>query len=211
MANEATFPMIGLVRLRMATDGQGVTTLVAAQGCPLRCRYCLNPQSWRPGTPVREMTPQALYDAVRIDDLYFRATNGGVTFGGGEPLTHARFIRDFREICGGEWRLTAETSLAIPDENLEIAMECLDEFIVDIKDTDPDIYRRYTGAENAAMLKNLQKLLESVDPDRVRVRIPRIPNHNTEEDIQRSVERVRKMGATRLDLFDYILRTPDAQ
>ena len=45
MANERTFPLFALSRHRMATDGRGVTTLAAAWGCPLRCRYCLNPQS----------------------------------------------------------------------------------------------------------------------------------------------------------------------
>ena len=206
MSSEPLFPMIALARHRMATDGQGVTTLVAARGCPLRCRYCLNPQSWQEGTRVREVTPAALYEAVKVDDLYFRATNGGVTFGGGEPLTHAPFIRAFRDLCGDGWRLCAETSLAISRENLETAAQCLDEFIVDVKDTDPQVYRRYTGADNGAMLENLAALLKAVGPGRVRVRVPNIPGYNDPAGVARSVERLRAMGATRLDVFDYIVK-----
>jgi len=206
MANEPTFPLFALSRHRMASDGQGVTTLAAAWGCPLRCRYCLNPQSWAEGTPVRPVTARALYDLVRIDDLYFRATNGGVTFGGGEPLAHAAFIRAFRAVCGDGWRLSAETCLNAPAENVAIAMECLDEFIVDVKDADPDIYRRYTGADNARALDNLRAVLETLGPDRVLVRVPNIPDFNTPDDVARSLTRLRALGATRFDVFDYIVR-----
>ena len=123
--------------------------------------------------------------------------------GGGEPLTHARFIRDFRAICRDDWRLTAETSLAIPDEDLEIAMACLDEFIVDIKDTDPDVYRAYTTRENEQVLDNLRRLIETVGTERVLVRVPLIPSFNTEEHRARSKERLREMGVTRFDELTY--------
>ena len=206
MGVEPLFPAIAISRLRMATDGQGVTTLVAGYGCPLRCRYCLNPQSWGEGTRVVPLTPAALYEKVRVDDLYFQATNGGVTFGGGEPLLHAEFIRAFRALCGAKWRLSAETCLNIPPENLAVAMECVDEFIVDIKDLDPEIYRCYTGADNARTLANLQALLDAVGAARVRVRVPNIPNYNTPARVAESVDRLRRMGADRLEVFDYIIR-----
>ena len=70
--------IIGVARHRLSTDGDGVTTLVAFHGCPLRCRYCLNPQSLGDGSRLREYSPQSLYDEVRIDELYFLATNGGI-------------------------------------------------------------------------------------------------------------------------------------
>ena len=92
-------PLIGIARHRLATDGQGVTTLVAFHGCPLRCRYCLNPQCLEPSGIQQDITPQELLDKVRVDDLYFQATNGGICFGGGEPLLHSRFIADFCRLC----------------------------------------------------------------------------------------------------------------
>ena len=75
--------IIGIARHRLLTDGDGVTTLVAFHGCPLCCRYCLNPQSLGDGGRFREYSPEQLYAETRIDELYFIATNGGVTFGGG--------------------------------------------------------------------------------------------------------------------------------
>jgi len=140
---------------------------------------------------------------VRVDDLYFQATGGGVTFGGGEPLLHAQFIRSFRRLCGDRWRLTAETCLNIPEEKLDIAMECLDEFIVDIKDLNPDIYRLYTGRDNAPVIYNLQKLLKQRGPDCVIVRVPRIPSYNTDADVQHSLETLRGWGVIHTDVFTY--------
>ena len=87
-----TYPLLALSRLRMQTDGVGVTTLVAGAGCPLRCKWCINKKLLAMGKPER-VTPRQLYEKVRCDDLYFRATGGGVTFGGGEPLLHAAFLK----------------------------------------------------------------------------------------------------------------------
>lgn len=196
-------PVIAVSRHRIQTDGQGVTTLVCFHGCPLRCRYCLNPFSFATDTPYTRMTPQQLYEQVKIDELYFLATEGGVTFGGGEPLLQADFLKEFRRICGKEWRLCAETSLAVPWEQVETAAGCMDEFIIDIKDTDPAIYRRYTGKDNALVLENLEKLAKLLPPERVRLRLPLIPGFNTEEDRQRSKTLLSAFGFTRFDRFTY--------
>ena len=74
-------PFIGIVRHRIQTDGKGVSTLAAFHGCPLRCQYCLNPQCQREDV-WRTFTPESLYEEVKIDQLYFLATGGGITFGG---------------------------------------------------------------------------------------------------------------------------------
>ena len=149
------------------------------------------------------MTPQMLYDKVKLDALYFVATGGGVTFGGGEPLLYPEFLQEFRQICGQQWHLCAETSLNVPWENVRKAAQCIDVFIVDCKDTDPAIYRRYTGKENAQMLDNLQKLLQTVGPERILVRLPLIPEFNTEEDRKRSKQLLEAMGICKFDLFQY--------
>ena len=203
--DEPTYPLLSLSRLRMATDGAGVTTLIAGAGCPLRCRWCINERLLREA-PAERVTAAELLDRVKIDDLYFRATGGGVTFGGGESLLHAAFLRRFRSLCPAEWRLCAETSLAVAPELVTAALEAVDEFIVDVKDMDPDIYRRYTGLDADRMLENLRTLLEAVGPDRILVRVPRIPEYNTADDQARSAESLRRMGFSRLDLFDYVIR-----
>lgn len=72
--------IIGISRHRLSTDGDGVITLVAFHGCPLRCLYCLNPQSLGDGMSFLDYSPEVLYAETRIDELYFLATNGGITF-----------------------------------------------------------------------------------------------------------------------------------
>ena len=196
-------PIITCARLRMQTDGKGVTTLVCFHGCPLRCKYCINPFSFAPDTKRALLTPQQLYEQVKIDDLYFLATGGGVTFGGGEPLLYGQFLQEFREICGKEWHLCAETSLNVPQKQVILAAQCIDHFYVDCKDTNPDIYRRYTGKENGQMLKNLERLLLLVGPERITVRLPLIPAFNTEQDLQQSRALLQEMGIRKFDPFTY--------
>lgn len=198
-----TAPIVACSRHRMMVDGQGVTTLVCFHGCPLRCHWCLNPFTLNPYTQKEMLTPRELYEKVRIDALYFLATGGGVTFGGGEPLLYIDFLQEFRGICGKDWHLCVETSLNVPWENVEKAADCIDHFYIDCKDTNPDIYRRYTGQDNARMLSNLRRLLEIVGPERITLRVPLIPEFNTEADQIRSCNLLRNLGVTNFDLFTY--------
>lgn len=202
-----TFPLAFCDRLRMATDGAGVTALVGAYGCPLQCKLCINPQTWQGRSdgkpPFVRVTPTELYDRVKIDSLYYLATGGGVTFGGGEPLLHTDFITAFRGIVPREWRIYAESCLNIPEGHIHAAAGVIDHFFVDIKDMDPDIYRAYTGRDNALVKSNLALLLSLVGADRVTVRVPRIPGFNTNADTEASVAELKGMGFTRFDVFTY--------
>ena len=69
-------PFIAISRHRIQTDGEGVTTLCGFYGCPLRCKYCINPQSFRDNTKKILHTPESLYNAVKLDDIYFLAIDG---------------------------------------------------------------------------------------------------------------------------------------
>ena len=202
MADTLLFPLWRIGRLRMATDGKGVTALVCAQGCPLDCKYCINPQS-KPFECENRVSPAQLYDIVKKDGLYYSATGGGVTFGGGEPLLHTGFIAQFRKIIPPEWHIYAESSLMIPEKNVYGAAEVVDHFIIDIKDTNPEIYKAYTGSDNKTVMSNLALLIKTVGADRITVRVPLIPGFNTDEDRQRSVLLLRGMGITEIDLFKY--------
>lgn len=203
MADSIKAPIIACARLRMQTDGKGITTLVCFHGCPLRCKWCINPFSFAEDTKRELLTPQALYDKVKIDDLYFLATGGGITFGGGEPLLYAPFLEEFRAICGKAWHLCAETSLNVPEEAVQIAAKCIDHFYVDCKDADPEIYRSYTGKDNTPMLENVKTLLSLVGPERITIRLPLIPEYNTEEDRQKSMALFKQMGIEKFDPFPY--------
>ena len=115
---ELSAPFIGIVRHRLATDGKGVTTLAAFHGCPLRCKYCLNPQCLDPKMVWRNITTSQLLDELLLDNLYFLATGGGVTFGGGEPLLRSEFIDEFCRIKVPEWKVNIETSLNVDRSHL---------------------------------------------------------------------------------------------
>ena len=174
-------------------------------GCPLRCKYCLNKISWE-DEKGRLYTPESLFEEVRIDQLYFLATRGGITFGGGEPLLYVNFIKAFRELCGPQWKLVAETSLNVPNENVQTVDTALDGYIVDVKDMNPEVYETYTGKNNTLVVENLEWLLHHGDPDRIVVRVPHIPNYNTDQDVSNSLDQLKAMGVNRFDEFKYIIR-----
>ena len=198
--------IIGIARHRLSTDGDGVTTLVAFHGCPLRCRYCLNPQSLGDGGRFREYSPEELYAETRIDEIYFIATNGGVTFGGGEPCLRPQFIREFRELCGYAWQLNLETSLNVPSTNIEALLPVVNTLIMDIKDMSPDIYRSYTGQSNNLVLDNLRLIAEAGRQRDCIIRIPLIPDYNTDTDRNASRKALEALGFDQFDLFTYQIR-----
>lgn len=208
MKNNITMPVVSLNRHRLKTDGVGVTTLVASFGCPLTCKYCINKRTWDPAMLSKciHMTPEELYDKLKIDDLYFIATGGGITFGGGESLLHADFIAAFREVCGSKWQITMETSLNVPTEKLLTILPVADAYIVDIKDMNPEIYQAYTGRSNDRVIDNLKILIKEKYPEQIRVRVPAIPEFNTKEDMESSVQILQKMGFTDIEVFPYIIR-----
>ncbi len=198
--------IIGIARHRLLTDGDGVTTLVAFHGCPLCCRYCLNPQSLGDGGRFREYSPEQLYAETRIDELYFIATNGGVTFGGGEPCLRPDFIRHFRELCGESWQINLETSLNVPADNIASLLPVVNTLIIDIKDMNPEIYRNYTGRGNSIVLPNLRLIANSGRQSDCIIRIPLIPDFNTDADREASRAALEQLGFTRFDLFTYQIR-----
>ncbi len=207
MSDIPTFPLAFCDRLRMATDGIGVTALVGAYGCPLACRMCINPQTWHERTdgkpPFVRVTPEELYDRVKIDHLYYLATGGGITFGGGEPLVHMDFLEAFRALCPPEWHFSAESCFHIDPSYIPRAVEVIDHFIIDIKDMNPAIYYAYTTRDNARVKENLRTLLSLVSPDRITVRVPHIPGFNTPADVTASVAELRAMGVEQIDEFTY--------
>ena len=168
-------PIIGICRHRLATDGEGVTTLVAFHGCPLRCKYCLNPQSLSNSGQFPHYDASSIFEETRIDQLYFIATGGGITFGGGEPCLRSDIITKFRALCGNEWKLTLETSLNVEPSQFATLLPIIDHFIVDIKDMNPD----------------------------TTIRIPLIPQFNTPTDQEKSQQILSDMGFTKFDLFTY--------
>lgn len=203
---EKKYPLHVISRLRMATDGVGVTTLVTSVGCPLQCRYCINPRTWQGDMKHRLVTVDELYEELKIDNLYFLATGGGVTFGGGEPLLQADFLRAFFDKYQDTgWKFNLESSLSVPWEQIEKIVDCFDWFFIDSKDMDPERYHAYTDGDLNLFVENLKKLLARVGDEKITVRVPYIEGYNTRENVEENCEALRKLGITHLDVFDYRL------
>lgn len=213
-ATEIKAPIFAVSRLRMGTDGKGVTTLVTFMGCPLGCRYCLNPQCHEPVyagdgvTPadgVMMLTPQELYEMVKVDDFYFQATGGGICFGGGEPTLYHKFIIEFKKLCGDKWSITLESCLRCPQYTIECLGNVVDHWIVDVKSLDTRVYMEYTGCVSDE-LSNLLFLSRLVPQERVTVKIPRIPGYNDERNLDDDVARIKELGFDNVTLIQYIIR-----
>lgn len=205
MSNMAA-PVLGINRLRINVDGVGLRTLICMYGCPLRCQYCLNPHSWDLSHKPQFLTPEELYDKVKLDNLYFQTSSGGITFGGGEPLLHSNFINEFKKLCPPEWNFNIETSLNVPINNLMDIVNIFDTFTIDIKTINPDIYKKYTGVNNATVIENLKYLLDTISAEQVIVRVPNIPAYTTPNDIEESISYLRSVGVTQIRPFDYVIK-----
>lgn len=194
--------VFGVSRLRMNTDGEGVTTLVTLHGCPLRCKYCINPEGLSSKTKIYTVSAAQLYDRIKLDELYFLATGGGVTFGGGEPLLYPDFIKEFSSLCPNI-NINIETSLNVPWENIAKVLGFVKHFYVDVKDCNNEIYRSYTGCDNKRMLENLKRLAYSAGKDKITARLPLIPKYNTDLDREESKKILNRFGITDIDIFTY--------
>ena len=140
-------------------DGPGVRVVAFAQGCPLRCLYCHNPDTWEP-SGGEETTAGELFDrAVRCREYFGR--RGGVTFSGGEPLLQPEFVRAWFTLCKGAGLHTAlDTSGCISGEGTERVLDVTDLVILDYKFTDAEAYRRNTRCEKEKVDAFLQRLQE---------------------------------------------------
>lgn len=200
--NHNKVSLIGIERLRYLTDGPGITTLVGFQGCPLNCVYCLNPQCHDKST-LNRYSPSSLIEELKWDGVYFSATGGGITFGGGEPLLYPSFINEFRKQAPDDWAINVETSLNISLNLLQQLIPIIDYYIVDIKETNPIIYERYTGCDNSRVIENLRFLLDNSLGNKIEVRVPEIPDYNTDNDIYKSIVILKQMGVEHISFLTY--------
>ena len=199
------YPIQNISRLRMGSDGEGVRALITLNGCPLRCRYCINPHTWDGSLLPVNLTAEEIYKRVSVDRLYILATNGGITFGGGEPLLYPGLISEMRGLCGPEMTIYVETSLHVPWENIEASLDAVDRYFVDIKTMDAVLYKEYTGMELDLSLENLKRLLKRKAADSIVVRIPIIPGMADESKQEETRAKLYDIGIRRFDLFTYVI------
>jgi pyruvate formate lyase activating enzyme len=99
------------------------------------------------------------------------------------------------------WQRRVETSLNVSWEIIESLVFDINEWIIDIKDSNLDIYRSYTGGDGSHVYENVCKLSQAIGEKRLTIRIPEIPDYNTEENMMASMEVYEHLG--NLDVFKY--------
>lgn len=177
-----------------ALDGPGIRTVIFFTGCPMRCKYCHNPDTWTGG---EERDEEELADfCVRYKPYY--GSDGGVTLSGGEPLMQksgaVKLLKCLRE-RKIHTALDTGGGVFCPE-----AFELSDLTIIDIKHYDAEKFRSLTGVAQGELVKSLEYLREHGKRFWVRhVCVPGITE--TAEDIKKIKEMAA--GAEKIELLPY--------
>jgi pyruvate formate lyase activating enzyme len=187
-------------------DGPGIRVTVFMKGCPLDCWWCHNPEGKETGIRMveridrvgekefttleqvgHEYTPAEILAKVESDRVFMEHSEGGVTFSGGEPLMQPVFLLETLKLLKQSgFHTTVDTSGYARSEILRSVMPFTDLFLYDIKHTDPEIHRRFTGVSNELIISNLDMLLK--EGKDVMIRIPVIPGVSADT---RSMEQLK--------------------
>ena len=210
---------IGLVHsweLVTAVDGPGTRMTIFLSGCPLRCKYCHNPDTME----MKEGTLEKIDDVVRRVLRYkpiFNASGGGLTLSGGEPLFQIAFTRRLlKAMHDAGVHTTIDTSGYLGARLTDEDLDNIDLFLLDVKSGDPDIYEHVTARQLQPTIDFGDRLHAKGKP--VWVRFVVVPGlTDGEENVQRvadivarwkgTVERVEvlpfhNMGADKWDKID---------
>ena len=175
-------------------DGPGIRTVFFFQGCPFRCAYCHNPDTWafREGT---RMSLSAMLAVLEENRPYFRG-GGGVTISGGECLFQADFVMDFLAECrnrgihtvidtSGMSVCASSTTKVLPKARI---FKDADLILLDVKFCSEEQYRRYTAGTLSEVLETLSAVQETGTP--VWVRQVVLPGINDTEDDLRQLKNI---------------------
>ncbi|MDO5672480.1 MAG: pyruvate formate-lyase-activating protein [Actinomycetaceae bacterium] len=151
-----------------AVDGPGTRLTVFLAGCPLRCLYCHNPDTFQ----MRQGQPVFASDVMQRISQYrkiFEVTGGGVTFSGGEPLMQRAFLANL--LAGAKARgvhTTVDTSGFLGANMSDQMIENTDLVLLDIKSGLPETYKRATGRDLEPTIRFGERLNEAGVPIWVR-------------------------------------------
>lgn len=151
----------------------------------------------------RELSSGELLQELLRDRPFYAASGGGITFSGGEPVLHARFLEEFLPLARGEGlHVTLETAGSYPFELLEPLLPHVDLVLFDLKVVDQERHQRYTSRDNAVILENLRRLLDAGTT--LEVRMPVVPGRNADDrNVQETAELLASLGVGRLTLLPY--------
>lgn len=138
-------------------DGPGIRYVIFMQGCPMRCLYCHNPDTWEVGIGQEITTDEILVEYQKNRSFY---TKGGITVTGGEPLLQTDFLIDlFKKAKSENIHTCIDTSgVTYKADNkayiakLDELMKYTDLCMLDIKHIDPEKHKKLTGKDNTDIL-----------------------------------------------------------
>lgn len=147
-------------------DGPGIRYVVFFQGCPMRCLYCHNPDTWEFGKGEQMTADEVLSGLLRNRSFY---TTGGLTATGGEPLAQMEFLTElFTKARENSIHTTLDTSGIMFDPADTAAMDRLmavtDLVMLDIKHILPEEHKKLTGHANSRILAFAEYLKEQKKP-----------------------------------------------
>ncbi len=196
-------------------DGPGIRTIVFFKGCFLRCRWCCNPESQsyrieemteggKTRSVGRDVTVRELMDEISADAVYYRRSGGGVTLSGGECMAQPEFCEALLRAAKEYGYDTAiETTACASREVVERLLPHVDHFLMDIKHTNSEKHRAYTGSPNELILANARFIAENAR--HLVIRVPVVPTFNATDaeiaDIARFAASLQNV--TELHLLPY--------
>lgn len=180
-----------------AVDGPGIRTVAFLQGCPARCIYCHNPDTWEKGKGTVYESSQIVRLAKRYQPYY--GTQGGVTFSGGEPLLQGEFIiKCMEELNSAGIQSIIDTSGTYFDCFTSDAIELSQLVLLDVKHSSPQTFQKITALPQDNLMKVIDVINEKDKPVWVRqVMIPGI--NDTKKNIEelnqfiKSIKHVEKV------------------
>ncbi|GAA3394952.1 pyruvate formate-lyase-activating protein [Cryptosporangium minutisporangium] len=154
--------------LSIGVDGPGTRLVLFTAGCPLRCQYCENPDTWYRRNGVLTSVEDVM-EKVRRYRRLFDVTGGGVTISGGEPLLQAQFTAEVLAACAAEGIHTAlDTSGFLGCHATDEMLADVGLVLLDIKSWNPATYRRVTGRELVPTLAFAERLARLARPTWIR-------------------------------------------
>ena len=140
-----------------AVDGPGIRYVVFMQGCPLRCLFCHNPDTWEM-KDGKEYTPEEIVKKILPFKVFF-GSNGGVTISGGEPLMQPEFTLELIKALKAEGIHTAiDTSGGVPLSRCIDTVREADMLLLDIKGITDELSEKVTGKPD--VLKREKEILD---------------------------------------------------
>lgn len=177
-------------------DGPGIRTIVFLKGCPLRCKWCCNPESQsgkvqtmtvagEPKVMGQDVTVEEVMAEVLKDSAHFRRSGGGLTLSGGECLLQPEFASALLQAAKANGITTAieTTGFASFDMIEDKILPFLDTVLMDIKHINPAKHKLFTGQSNEKILENAKKIAK-IKGEHLIIRTPVVPTFNdTPEEI----------------------------